>query len=298
MVWAASILRRPGTRPDNMKIKLEAAIVVLTVIYSIAVALIYIPYYKSSYWLPLLRYPNLLDLSLLVERGLSVLSLALSLLGVWKLWKLKKIEIIGPFKFPLYYIFAVNIGWFVTTSLSTRYSFFILEGNMPWYLYLLKFLTITLLILTAIHFWNSRKDVEQKAQQEATKISRFINWAIDHSIIFVIHMMQLSSLRADTIFDNIPYLVSHSNWLYLLHMLCYYFVLEFLFLQTIGKLHNNSVVAYSDNRLKSIFVRTICRLIPFDGLSFLGKKGWHDSISDTTVLAPVKVETNQGAAGA
>ena len=33
-----------------------------------------------------------------------------------------------------------------------------------------------------------------------------------------------------------------------------------------------------------ILKRTACRIIPFDAFSFLGKKGWHDSLSATTVV--------------
>jgi hypothetical protein len=34
----------------------------------------------------------------------------------------------------------------------------------------------------------------------------------------------------------------------------------------------------------TIFLRTICRFIPFDAVSFLGDRGWHDSLSNTYLL--------------
>ena len=34
----------------------------------------------------------------------------------------------------------------------------------------------------------------------------------------------------------------------------------------------------------TIFTRTLCRNIPFDAISFLGKRGWHDSLSETYVV--------------
>ena len=37
--------------------------------------------------------------------------------------------------------------------------------------------------------------------------------------------------------------------------------------------------------LKDYLIRNICRLVPFDGLSFLGENGWHDSWSDTRVIS-------------
>ena len=37
---------------------------------------------------------------------------------------------------------------------------------------------------------------------------------------------------------------------------------------------------------KAIMIRSLCRLIPFDALSFLGTngKGWHDNLSNTYVV--------------
>jgi hypothetical protein len=37
---------------------------------------------------------------------------------------------------------------------------------------------------------------------------------------------------------------------------------------------------------QTIMIRSLCRLIPFDALSFLGatSRGWHDSISRTYVV--------------
>ncbi len=35
---------------------------------------------------------------------------------------------------------------------------------------------------------------------------------------------------------------------------------------------------------KDYFMRSICRIIPFDALTFLGENGWHDKISNTIVV--------------
>lgn len=68
--------------------------------------------------------------------------------------------------------------------------------------------------------------------------------------------------------------------------LVYCFVAELLFRQTLGKIVTNSCVTtigteYSPGR---ILVRTLARLIPFDAFSFLFKRNWHDTTTDTSVV--------------
>jgi uncharacterized RDD family membrane protein YckC len=76
---------------------------------------------------------------------------------------------------------------------------------------------------------------------------------------------------------------------YLSFAMIYYFIFEGLFGRTLGKIITGSVVI-NEYGLKpgfgAIFKRTLCRLIPFDALSFLGESGrmWHDSLSDTYVV--------------
>jgi uncharacterized RDD family membrane protein YckC len=68
-----------------------------------------------------------------------------------------------------------------------------------------------------------------------------------------------------------------------------YLVLEYFFGRSLGKLVTGTVVV-NKNGLKpsfgAILIRTLCRLIPFDPLSFLGKSGriWHDVLSATYVV--------------
>jgi hypothetical protein len=68
--------------------------------------------------------------------------------------------------------------------------------------------------------------------------------------------------------------------------LSYYLILEGAFRTTIGKIITNTkVVGVDGTRVEEVFTRTICRIIPFESLSFLFiKNGWHDSISKTTVI--------------
>ncbi len=69
----------------------------------------------------------------------------------------------------------------------------------------------------------------------------------------------------------------------------YYTVSEGFFGRSFAKLITGTVVVDENGEKPSfgtIFKRSLCRIIPFDGLSFLGSgRGWHDSISDTYVVS-------------
>lgn len=72
-------------------------------------------------------------------------------------------------------------------------------------------------------------------------------------------------------------------------ILIYYNVFEIFFSRTIGKFITKTIVVNINGEKpdnQEILVRSLCRLIPFDGFSFLGapNKGWHDSISKTYVV--------------
>jgi uncharacterized RDD family membrane protein YckC len=76
----------------------------------------------------------------------------------------------------------------------------------------------------------------------------------------------------------------------LLIVLLYYFILEGIFNTTAGKCATNTVIVNSSGEIPSAgqrLGRTLCRLIPFEAFSFLGKnaRGWHDTITDTYVVA-------------
>lgn len=70
--------------------------------------------------------------------------------------------------------------------------------------------------------------------------------------------------------------------------LLYYFLMELIFSQTIGKILTKSkVVTIEGNRPSSLQVslRTICRFIPFEQYSFIDSNiGLHDKLSKTIVV--------------
>lgn len=81
-------------------------------------------------------------------------------------------------------------------------------------------------------------------------------------------------------------------------VLIYYTTIETLTGQSIGKLITKTkVVLYDGSKptFNEILIRSLCRLIPLEGLSFLGEdgKGWHDSLSKTYVVDIKKFEAKK-----
>jgi len=73
----------------------------------------------------------------------------------------------------------------------------------------------------------------------------------------------------------------------LLITIAYYVFFEGIWARTPGKLiFGTIVVTESGNKPKlgQVFGRTLCRFIPFEAFSFLGERGWHDSIPSTYVI--------------
>ena len=67
----------------------------------------------------------------------------------------------------------------------------------------------------------------------------------------------------------------------------YYFTFESIVGKTPAKfITKTRVVDYDNNQpgKMTILGRTLCRFIPFDGLSFLGLSGFHDKFSNTKVI--------------
>lgn len=77
----------------------------------------------------------------------------------------------------------------------------------------------------------------------------------------------------------------------------YYFFMEAGFGQSLGKMITRTKVVNEHGEqpeLSAIAIRSICRLIPLEFISFFGPKtiGWHDSLSKTYVV-PVGFEVEQ-----
>jgi uncharacterized RDD family membrane protein YckC len=130
----------------------------------------------------------------------------------------------------------------------------------------------------------------------ANKSQRFINFCIDFIVrIFIFLGIGFIVGIADQ-FLMTNYVSSLENmnrlqeiFIELLLVSVYYLLMEILTARTIGKfITGTMVVDYYGNKASSqhIVMRTLCRFVPFDPLSFLGEdgKGWHDKWSQTLVV--------------
>jgi uncharacterized RDD family membrane protein YckC len=121
----------------------------------------------------------------------------------------------------------------------------------------------------------------------ADKGTRFGNYILDTLGFFVILMLHAFIL--DKLFHIIPEDGSALLGIYYFILYFgYHFLFEYFFGRTPGKFITNTKVTDFNGQkptTKELLKRNVCRLIPFDNLSFLfGATGWHDSISETQVV--------------
>lgn len=131
----------------------------------------------------------------------------------------------------------------------------------------------------------------EKNEFELRKVSSFtrlIHFIIDLIGLFVVAIILgvLVSLFVtssnESTYNAIGYLLT------LISFFLYYVYLEYKYQKTLGKFLTKTTVVMNDGRkpeLNEIFIRTACRLIPFDRISYLfTKNGFHDRLSNTTVV--------------
>lgn len=125
---------------------------------------------------------------------------------------------------------------------------------------------------------------------------RFFNYLLDNIFILVILFVLGVFLGFISTLFGVNGII---NWLqnvsdlegrliFIVFAFLYYLVTEGFFGRSIAKFITGTIVV-DENGIKpsfgTIFKRSLCRIIPFDGLSFLGSgRGWHDSMSDTYVV--------------
>lgn len=127
-------------------------------------------------------------------------------------------------------------------------------------------------------------------EHKADKGKRFINYIIDIIcfLIFTFLIGILLGILSMTLGFNLPQNDFFYNIIGLICVIIYYSTLEILTKgRTIGKLITGTKVVMIDGSTpttKDFFMRSLCRVIPFEAFSFLGENGWHDSITKTTVV--------------
>lgn len=225
-------------------------------------------------------------ISTFITKTLSYISYFLIFVVIYKLIINKKIEFNKPILFIIYHFIITTIFLYINITISKSYTLinFIFERGL-----FNSMITSTKLILfLCVLFYFIKNPIKNDTyfKFENSKINRFLGLFIDTIIILSIAFQNLRiiALSGGYFFNENEYLNSNPYWFFGLHIFLYYFILELLFLQTIGKMLSNSFVYFESNRMKSILFRTFCRFIPFDAISFFGKKGWHDSLSKTSVI--------------
>lgn len=140
----------------------------------------------------------------------------------------------------------------------------------------------------------------------ASRTKRFVNNLIDLTPFYIISYGLIYSLfYLGDYLDNYELSQLLMNLSYLEELIIdsiiivfYYFIFESLSFRSLGKYATNTKVIVNSGQaptLKDVLIRSLCRIIPFDGLSFLGTngKGWHDVLSKTYVVDIEKFKTGQ-----
>ncbi len=124
----------------------------------------------------------------------------------------------------------------------------------------------------------------------SSKSKRFLNYFIDS---FICNSLSIALAISNVLPLNISW-NEDFNWKY---YLIFYFVILFYYItsesvikgKTLAKFLTKTTAMRADGvefAFRDALVRSLCRLIPFDALSFLGElgAGWHDSIAKTVVV--------------
>ncbi|MFZ4930250.1 RDD family protein [Chryseobacterium sp. Mn2064] len=124
---------------------------------------------------------------------------------------------------------------------------------------------------------------------------RLANNFIDLIILYIINYLfsSISNFLYQVTSIEFFYFYSNGNIFWQLFIgnfnyCLYYFLMEnYTDGRSISKYITGTKVISTDGTkptAKQIFYRSLSRLVPFDGLSFFGNNGWHDSWSQTRVV--------------
>lgn len=131
----------------------------------------------------------------------------------------------------------------------------------------------------------------------ASKSQRLLNLIID---LFIVYVIQIGIGTTINIIADLDTNYIASNWIKSLTLIenlffggvilfFYYGFMEMYFSRTFAKYFTKTIVVkHNGNKpnMKSIIIRTLARLIPFEAFSYLSgdSRGWHDTLSVTYVV--------------
>jgi uncharacterized RDD family membrane protein YckC len=130
--------------------------------------------------------------------------------------------------------------------------------------------------------------------KEATRWQRFFHLIVDTTICIMIGI-GFARIFGDSFVDKTMSIFGERGTSYLtlfLFRLIYYIFWESMFGATPGKFLTETRVIDIDGskiNFKKTWLRTLARYIPFEAFSFLGIAGWHDTLSQTQVVAEKRV---------
>jgi len=137
----------------------------------------------------------------------------------------------------------------------------------------------------------------------ATKGQRFANYFIDGLVTTILAVL---ALKLNLIFQGNDNITTIESWFPILNnygftlysyaaLIIYYGLIESVSGRSLGKFVTGTKVIMRDGSTPeagAVFLRTICRLIPFEIISFLiSPIGWHDSLSKTLVVDIYRYKT-------
>lgn len=134
------------------------------------------------------------------------------------------------------------------------------------------------------------KEFENKLTESKTvnSLIRFLHMVVDLIMFFIIAFV--FSLIIGFLIPNIESVNENlfGYGLFLISFFTYYILMEYKYQKTVGKFITNTKVVLMDGKrpeLNDIIIRTVCRLIPFDSISYIfTRKGFHDYLSKTIVI--------------
>lgn len=180
-------------------------------------------------------------------------------------------------KFTLFNYITFLILPFLLVSIHIFVSFFILK---------------TILSIKSLDITKDSK-TGNITVAETSKLERFSHFIIDNVIVsFLLNIYSNTFLQYSipNEFHFAPKMQEDSYDVLIAFFVIrfiYYIFFEKTFGSTPAKFITGSRVTDSSYRIPGIgiiFKRTFARLIPFEAFSFFGKKGWHDSLSNTYIV--------------
>ncbi len=233
-------------------------------------------FYKQIHWFP-------------ENRGIvfrKLIYIATNLIGI--------LGIIQYFRFKNFfnkYLKLFILFYLAKWSLSIPHTFihitFLRTTSPDWLFYFFTILKIVLLIYSIKIYRQAAIRTKVLSSIRLTRAKRFVHHFVDSILIYIIlfsYVRTVNTLSSDLLLIILLYVCIFSI------PFLYYTFCEALFRQTPGKVVTNTYVSNPDGSptsLKKILIRSLCRYIPFEALSYVVQTGerWHDKFSGTDVFS-------------